>query len=111
MITVHQWITRWEARQRPEWRARRRATEQRMRPRKLRDHKAAALLRQRRHDAHAVASQARHIRGVWRDGDDGYRCLDCHTIPLKPWEPVDPDNGWSCPCADGTPEAEGCIYR
>lgn len=69
------------------------------------------ILAQRRRQVRAAAHRARHVRSIQRDGDSGYRCWECHHIPLRPWEPVDPGDGWSCGCVDGTPEAADCVFR
>lgn len=108
-VDVDKWIETRKRRALPGWMRLRRVTEQRLSPRKARSHKAARLIRQRRATSRTLAVTGRHVRAVQRDGDDGTRCWDCHTIPLKPWEPTVTD--WPCGCVDGTPEAEGCIFR
>lgn len=103
------WLSTYERRRSPGWMRRRRVTEMRLSPRKARSHKAARLIREQRYQNAATAGTERHVRAVQKDGDNGLRCPDCHTIPLKPWEPVQTD--WPCSCDPGLPENAGCIFR
>lgn len=107
--SIEKWIDTQQRRQLPGWLRERKVTAARLSPRKKRDHKAARVIAARRYMNRCLASTAAHVRAVQRDGDDGMRCLDCHHIPLRPWEPVHTD--WPCGCVDGTPEAEECALR